>query len=135
MKNSKCPTCSKKHMIFSRPSSKDQNFPFTICPYCKSQYVPEILQKRIKNEYKEPSKTQILLCGLPVAIVGLVIIVVAIILNKPLFVALGGIVFSFYILLIAMSISLWKEILINSKKEYEIIKKNQTTVLKDSSNC
>ena len=115
-------------MIISRPSMKDDDFPFTTCPSCRTRYVPEVLAKRIQKPYRKPRKAEILLCGLPVGIIGLTVIIISILINKPLLTALGGIMFSFWILLIAMSISLWNQIIINSEKEYEIIKRNRDVV-------
>lgn len=121
---SKCPKCNKRHIIFSRPSLKDENYPFTTCPRCLTQYIPEILQKRVKAPYKQPRRYQIALCGLPVGLIGLLLIILGIMYNKILVMILGSLLFSFWILLIGMSLSLWKDILKNSKVEYDIILKN-----------
>ncbi len=129
MIRSKCPKCGKTHLIISRPSIKDTDFPFTTCPHCGTRYVPEVLKKRTAKPYRKPRKPEILLCGLPAGIIGLAVIIISIIISKPLLTALGGIIFSFWILLIAMSISLWNQIIINSEKEYEIIKRNRNAVI------
>ncbi len=118
---SKCPRCNKKHIILSRPSIKDENYPLTICPSCLNAYVPEILQKRVSKPYEPPKKYQIALCGLVVGIIGIVLIIFGIMKNKILVMLLGSLLFSFWILMIGMSLALWKEILKNSKIEYDTI--------------
>lgn len=116
----KCPSC-KKVFFVNRPTLRDSGFPFLTCPRCSCKHIPKYLLKRAEKEYIPPRKRQILLCGLPAGIIGAMLIILGSLTNSMFVSIFGGLIFSFWILLIAMALSLWKEVIANSKKEYALI--------------
>lgn len=115
-----CPSC-KKITFIKRLSLRDKDFPFVSCPRCSYTHIPEYLAKRTEKEYAPPRKWQIPLCGLPAGIAGALLVVIGCLINNMFVSLLGGILLSFWILLIAMALSLWKEITRNSEQEYQLI--------------
>lgn len=118
----KCPACKTLHILIYTPTITTPGFPFISCKKCGNNYIPRKFIKRIRKDYTPPKKWQIPLCGLPVGLIGLALIIIGMYCNKPIIVLFGGIIFSFWILIIAMAIFLWKEILRKSKDEYKKIK-------------
>lgn len=116
----KCSSCKRK-IYTRRLSLRDKDFPFVSCPRCSHRFVPKYLEKRATKEYVPPRKIQVLFCGLPSGIVGTLLIILGYLINNIFISLLGGLLFSFWILLIAMALSLWKEIITNSKIEYSLI--------------
>ena len=117
-----CPECGKKQIFYNTPTLNTEDFPYVTCKSCKHRYIPEKFIRRASSGYKDPRKCQIPLAGLPAGIIGLIIIIIGMLDNSPILVLIGGVLFSFWILLIAMALCLWKEILRRSEEEYRIIK-------------
>lgn len=117
-----CPECGKKQIFYNAPTLSTEDFPYVTCDSCSHRYIPEKFIRRASTEYKPPRRYQIPLSGLPVGIIGLIIIITGMFSNSPILVLIGGVLFSFWILLIAMALCLWKEILRRSEEEYRIIK-------------
>ncbi len=121
MKLRKCPYCNRRKIdIESSLYGKNLQTPTIQCPYCNKTYSNPSYREIALEPYNPPRKSQIFLCGLwPCGICGFAIIIGGMLFNRIWLVLLGGIVFSFWILLIAMSFSLWNEICANAKKAYE----------------
>lgn len=116
-----CPICHKRYLDWgANLMGKKPASPTLVCPKCKTVYPDETFKEPALEPYREPRKSQVLLCGLwPFGIVGFAFIVLGMLLNKIWVVVAGGLVFSFWILLIAMSICLWNEVCANARKAYE----------------
>jgi len=116
-----CPVCRKRNISLTRSNLRNPEYPFSKCNECNRKFIPSALLRRIKKPYRQPRKIEAILCGIPLGIMGIAVMLLSFLVNKPILTLLGGLLFSFWILLIAMSIALWKDILSNSKKEYDLI--------------
>lgn len=121
MRNRHCPHCSRSYWDWeSSLAGKRMPSPEITCPRCHQSYRDPFFKEPALTPYQPPRKRQILLCGLwPFGILGFLAIFTGMLINQLWVVILGGLTFSFWILLIAMSLCLWNDICRNAQKAYE----------------
>lgn len=120
MRSRKCPYCNRSYWDWeSSLTGKRPASPTLVCPKCHKSYPDLSFQEIALKPYQPPRKREVLLCGLwPFGILGMIAIFIGMLLNQLWVVILGGLSFSFWILLIAMSLCLWNEVCANAQKAY-----------------
>lgn len=121
MRIKKCPHCNKTYLDFEADfTGRFTRQPTITCRKCGKTYPDDKFTEIALKPYRQPKKSDVLLCGLwPFGIIGFCLIIIGMLLNLLWLVIIGGLVFSFWILLIAMSLCLWQDVCINARKEYD----------------
>lgn len=124
MRIHQCPVCQRRYWDWQiNRYSQPLSVPMLICTHCHTAYPdPSFVEPALKP-YHPPRRAETLLCGLwTLGVPGLAIIILGTIFNQLWITIVGGLIFSFWILLVAMSLCLWQEVCRNAQKAYDASK-------------